>query len=456
MTMKPPKAGTFLLAPALTALRPVILSPIALSMLAPGAHAAGLALRDGDATSTANAYVGGVSRAGDAATVSLNPAGLSLLPSSEFYGNVFYIDPTARFSGRNRGADGRPTPGSTGGGNIDPSGSGGSFGAWKVTDRLAIGLGVTVPYGVRMNYPTDWVGRYQSLVTHVSDYDLTLAASYRLTPKLSIGLGPRMDFLTGRFTRALNLASVNLASVNLASGPIPGNSVADISGNGFAFGYVAGMLYMPDSRTRIGVAYHSRMGIALSGRTQLAAAPVLAQIPFVRAAFAEAGGHVSGQITLPDSVDFGVTRAVTDRLSVSLQGEWTHWSLLSELNFTTDHPGGASTSFAVNWRDTWFGGIAGTYRLTPAVTLRGGFSYDQSASADAATRITQAPDSDRYTLSGGVEYTPLPRLSLELSYAHLFTPAAPIDATSAPEAGTLTGTYHDSANVVALGSHLRF
>ncbi|OUJ12576.1 OmpP1/FadL family transporter [Acetobacter sp. DsW_063] len=407
-------------------------------------YASGLALRETDAISLGNAYVGGVSRASDGATVVLNPAGMSLLESSELYGNVFYVGPSARFSGQNYLAPGVKTSGNQGGKNINSAATASSFGVWKINNRLAVGYGFTAPYGLRMDYPQNWVGRYQSLVTTITDYELSLAASYRVTKKLSIGLGPRLDFLSGRFTQAANLGALNQY----------GTTTADLSGNGFGFGYSAGLIYKFDDRTQIGITYRSRVSIPVAIKTKFAPPWSLAANPFVQGLLVAESGHGKLQVTLPDSVGFGFTHRVTPKLTVMMQGEWTHWSLLQQLNAISDH-GGLNTSIPINWRNTWFGGIAVNYALRKNILLRSGFSYDQSP-VNAKNRQTRTPDSDRFNLSAGIEYSPIKMVSLDLSYAHLFAPGGSINSDAGNNAGQLVGNYSTHANVVGFGMRTHF
>ncbi len=423
-----------------------------LAFFAPGAFllsgpafAAGFALRETDATSVASAYVGGVSRATDASTVLLNPAGMSLLEYSELEGNAFYVGPSAKFSGQNYFGPGVTTPGTNGNKNISAAATASGYGVWKINDRWAVGYGAATPYGLRMNYPENWVGRYQSLVTSISDYELALAVSYKVTPHLVIGVGPRFGFLQGRFTETANLGALN------AYGP----TNASLAGNGFGFGYSAGAIYRFDDRTQIGITYRSRISYPVA--TKLKFAPPLtlsASQPQVDALLAAESGHSKMQVTLPDSVSFGFTHKLSSRWTLMMQGEWTHWSLLQSLNAVSDH-GGLDTTIPVRWHNSWFGGVSASYRVLSNVTLRGGFSYDQSP-ADIESRFTRAPDASRYTLGFGAEYSPIRQLTMELSFAHLFFASAPISSSSAATAGQIVGEYSNHANVVGLGIRSRF
>lgn len=417
------------------------------TLLCPGhqAAASGFALRETDAISLGNAYVGSVSRANDASTALLNPAGMSFLESSEMESNVFYAGPVARFSGQNYVGPGTTTAGVQGNRGITDAATAASYGVLKIDPHWAIGYGFYTPYGQRANYPSNWVGRYQSLVSSITDYELGAMASYRFNKHFSIGVGPRMGFLTGRFTRDLNLGALN------AFGP----TTADLAGNAFGFGYDAGILYKPDEATQIGINYQSRITYDLSTRTKFAPPTLLAANPLINGSLIAQSGHGAMQVTLPDSVSFGITRVLSPRWTIMLQGEWTHWSLLHSLNNISDHVNGADTTIPVNWRNTWFGGIAATYRVSKAVLVRGGFSYDQSPTT-LRNRNTITPDTNRFDLGTGIDYTPIKRLTLTLSYAHIFGTNPKINNAASATSGQLVGSYNDYGNIVAFGARMRF
>jgi long-chain fatty acid transport protein len=90
----------------------------------------------------------------------------------------------------NIGALGNVTPGSQGGNLTEAVATPGLFGVWSYSDDLKFGLAVDSPFGQRIANPTDFVGRFQSLVTSIADINITLSAAYRINEHLSIGGGP--------------------------------------------------------------------------------------------------------------------------------------------------------------------------------------------------------------------------------------------------------------------------
>ncbi|MBV9813263.1 MAG: outer membrane protein transport protein, partial [Acetobacteraceae bacterium] len=167
------------------------------------AWASGFALREGSADWMATAFAGDAAKAYDAATVWSNPAGMVRLNQSEIDGSLNGIFPTITFSGANFVGPTATTPGRTGGNLIEPAATGGVFGVWSYSPDLKFGIGSTAPFGQRVSNGGDFVGRYQSLVSSITDIAVIAAVSYRINDQISVGGGPVFDYFHARLTQAL-------------------------------------------------------------------------------------------------------------------------------------------------------------------------------------------------------------------------------------------------------------
>lgn len=222
------------------------------------AYASGYGLRKSTADQTGTAFVGGAAKAYDASTVWFNPAGMALLDNNEVEAGLNYISPTVGFSGSNSNPlTGGNVSGGTRSNNIAPAATGSNFGVFVLNPRWRVGFSVTAPFGQRVAYGDDFFGRYQSLVTSVTDINLSIAASYKVNDHFSIGGGPEIDYFSARLTQALNIPVLSAAT-----GQDP---IAQITGNNIGFGYNLGALYQFDDNTRVGIDYHSRIRHNLDG-----------------------------------------------------------------------------------------------------------------------------------------------------------------------------------------------
>src|SRR5262249_28602638 len=149
----------------------------------------------------ANAFAGMAAKGYDASTAWSNPAAMTLLPDNELAGGLNGIVPYTRFAGENL-VGSLPTPGVSGG-NAATAGAAASLaGVWSVSPDFKLGFSLEDPFGQRQSYPFDWVGRYQALVSSVTDIELGLVTAYRINEHISLGVGPIVDYFQARLTNA--------------------------------------------------------------------------------------------------------------------------------------------------------------------------------------------------------------------------------------------------------------
>ena len=416
------------------------------------AHASGFGLREGSADWLGNAFAGGEAKAYDASTVWSNPAGMALLEDDEFDGAVSLIAPSTSFSGT---ASNPLTAGNTsgvhGGNAIAPAAAGDAFGVLVLSPNWRVGFSLTAPFGERVSYPADFLGRYQSLVSSITDVNFGLAVSYKINDQLSVGGGPNFDYFQARLTQNLNVPVLSALT-----GQDP---VASIHGNSLGVGYNLGALYRLDDATRIGIDYHSRIRHDISGAQSISIPAIYSLFsPGTAALLAEANSRATTSITLPDSVGVGIYRQLTPAWAVLGSVEWTHWALFNTLNVTVTN-GSGNTVLNENWRNTWYVGAGTNYQLTDRLMLQAGAAYDESPVTNE-NRTTRVPDADHYDIGCGAQYQLLPDARLELAYGHIFTPGGTIKNTASTSpitpSGTISGRYAASDNSVTAGVNVTF
>jgi len=424
----------------------------AMLALAPGAQASGFGLREGAADWLGNATAGDSAKGYDASTVWTNPAGMALLENDEIDGAVSYIEPSAKFTGSNTDPlTGGNVSGVDGGNAVAPAASGATFGVLDLGPDWRVGFSITAPYGNRTSYDSNFVGRYQSLVSAITDIDLGLAVSYKVNDQLSIGGGPNIDYFDARLTQ-----NVNVPVLSALTGQDP---VADVHGNSIGIGYNVGVMYQFDADTRIGVDYRSRIRHNITGEQKITVPGIYSELsPAAVALLNAASSAATTSVTLPDNLDVGIYHQVNPRLAVLGSVEWTDWSLLKTLNITPTN-GSAGTVISERWRNTWFAAIGANYMLLDKLMLQTGFAYDESPVTDS-NRTTRIPDADHYDIGFGAQYQLRPNMNVQLAYLHVFTPGGTINTTASAggltPSGTLTGSYSASDNSVTLGVVTKF
>jgi long-chain fatty acid transport protein len=416
-----------------------------IGLISSSALASGYALREGTPDWLGNAFSGGPAKAYDASTAYQNPAGMTRLTDSEIDGAVSVIAPSANFTGINAMGPATTLPGSQGGNAVETAVSGGIYGVWDVAPKARIGLAVNVPYGQRVQYPADFVGRYQSLRSMITDISATLSVAYQLTPSLSLGLGGVVDRFSATLTQA----------VNIGVNALVGDPIATVTGHNYGVGFNVGALYQMDAATRVGIDYRSRIKHNISGAQSVSVPPALALAsPQTAAYLTSLDSAADTSVTLPDSVSAGIYRDLSPRWAVMASVEWTHWALLNQIVILPEN-GAPASSLTENWRNTWFGGVGVNYKPDDRFTLQGGVSYDQSP-VTATNRTTRIPDNNHVNVGAGLKYAMTRNVELSIAYLHVFVKNASINNAAGPTTGQIIGGYDVADNSATAGFNIKF
>jgi long-chain fatty acid transport protein len=416
------------------------------------ANAAGFQLREGSPDWVANAFAGMAAKAYDAGTAWTNPAGMTFL---NMHGKNVEVDsalnlilPSVRFHGQDV-IDSTAIVGTAGGNASPPAMTPGFEAVWNYTDTLRFGIALETPFGLSTSYASSFVGRYQAIVSSITDAELFPSAAYRITPQLSIGGGPVIDYYHTRLTSAINTGP---------AAALTGDPAADIHGDAVAAGYHLGAIYQFDDHLRLGIDYRSRIGIPISGKQTVFVPPLLqAASPATAALLTGGNSSVTTQTTIPDVLTLGSYYEISPEWAVMGTLQWTHWSLLQEATIVAAN--GQVQRLDLGFRSSWFGSVGVNHKPAWAngLMLQAGVGFDESPVTDR-TRSPRLPDSGRVPFSFGATYEAIPNLlNVQFAYLHEFTVNSTASRFSAsPAAGVLLGKYSTSADVISVGTRLRF
>lgn len=454
---------------------------ILLLLLAPAttAFCSGFALVEQSASGLGTAYSGGAAAAEDATTVFTNPAGMMLLKGQQISGALHYIQPSAKFE-KDTAINAAGT--SYSGGNGGDAGSGklvpNLYYAAKLNDDLAIGLGISVPFGLTTEYDKTWVGRYHAVKSDVMTININPSVAYKINKNLSVGAGFNAQYMEAELSNMVDFglaaysqlaAAGQIAQANaLAAAGAISNPRADIYGDlkahSWAYGYNLGALFTPSESTRFGVSYRSKMKHSLKGDatfTQQDPAYLTALGLSGSASTTFANQGIKGNITLPASASVSAYHRFNPSWAVTGDISWTQWSNFDKLVINFDGTLAARPSVTTeNWRDTWRYSLGATYNPSEPLVLRIGFAYDTNPVPDKEHRTPRIPDNDRIWAAIGAGYKFSDLVSIDLGYAHLFVANSKISksATTPEDAsrGTLAGSYSNSVDIVSTQLNVRF
>ena len=409
----------------------------------------------------------------DASAIFWNAANLTRVPDNSFSGALHFLEPTGRLAdttSRTSTAFGGATiTGSSGGtaGVFTPAGS--LYYAKVLTPDATVGFAMTAPFGNALTYEDGWVGRYFALESELLTVDLGLSIGYKATPTVSLGFGVDLQYAKATLGNAIDLSAtcLGVASV-LGSAALtqqcadsgfatPGNAAADgrvaVKQDSWAPGWNAGILWQPTADLRLGLAYRSKVNHELKGTASFVKP---ANLPAtINGLAALTNGGTKTDLPLPANAALSVFYQANDAWSLMGSATWTQWSVIKELRTRFDN-GADDAVIPLEWKNTWRIGAGVGYKITPALTLRTGLSYDQTPTTSAARQTLLIPDADRWVLGIGASYAMSKTSSVDFGFTRYFFKNLPIE-NSATLSGVLSTRYPSAGiNAISVQGNFRF
>lgn len=384
------------------------------SGLATQAQAGGFALRE------QSSFYQGTSFAGAAAGATLssmfwNPAALGTVGDGFTNEAVFsFVVPTSDVTVTNTVAPLAITPGSRGDIGLDAF-IPGSYGAYRVNERLALGFSVNGPFGLATKFPVSDPIRNVAGTSEVFSLNIAPTVAYEVADGFTVALGAQVQYIDVRYT----------------------SNSFDLRGDDVGFGFTAGLLWRPLEGTSIGLGFRSSVGNTLEGSDVANSVPIRID-----------------NFDTPEIVTFSVEQRVTEAFRVSGTVEWTNWSRAETFpvintNTGAQHVVGVPISVALEYDDSWYFALGGEYDYSDDLTLRAGIGYELSPVGDAV-RSLRLPDDDRLWLSAGLSYTPRDHIRLDAGYSYIHVGETSIPSTFASNGG-VSATADADVHIFTLG-----
>jgi long-chain fatty acid transport protein len=440
-------------------MRPVLLAGIAASLLAtaPAAVADSFAINEYSTRDLGLANAGRATQRGDAAGAWGNPALIAALRRGSVTGSLSGILGASRFrDAGSHDALGRSLGFDTSGFLEDAMVPGLQV-AWPINDRMAVGLAVTVPFGLATEYESNWPGRYQALKSSLRTADINPSFSWQITDSFSVGVGVSAQYAKATLNSMIDFGAVCLARLPTSTCasqrllPQAADGFTEIEGDSWEWGWNVGAAWSPAPDWTIGLTYRSGIDHTLEGDAKFIV-PSTAAILTSTGAFTDTPG--SAELNLPDSAELGVRWQATPQITLYGAAQWKKWSTLEELRVDFENPAQPDSVEVLNYEDSWRYSLGVEYQIEPQWTLRAGIAFDGSPT-QPEFRTARIPDNDRQVYAFGASWTPSDDWSVDFAYNRIEIDDTQFDHTG-NFADRVIGEYTGHANVVSIGATRRF
>lgn len=380
---------------------------VAVSLTATQAFAAGFQLNEYSTSALGRAFSGEGAVADDASVGSRNPAAMTLFDRPSMSAGAILINPSVDISGKS------PLTGnSTDAKDIAPSAVVPNLHfIMPINEKWSVGASTTTNFGLatefKDNYSAGAIGGKTDLVTA----HFNVAGAYRLNDNFSFGLGLNAvyaDAEISRHTGELGQVAAGLTK-NPALAKIPANSnLAKLKGDGWGYGWNAGMLYELDKDNRFSLTYRSKVTVKFKDGDFTQNIPGLLD------------HSTKGKLdlNLPDIWEFSAYHRVAPKWAVHYTFAYTGWDSFQELKATDKGNGNVLFEKHEGFKNAYRVALGTTYYHDDNWTFRGGVAFDDSP-VPANNRSISIPDQDRIWFSLGSTYAFNKDASVDVGVAYM-------------------------------------
>ncbi len=366
---------------------------LSLLLLADISHAAGFALYEFSARSTA---MGGAAMANEAEAASLasNPALITELTGTQAQMGITAVTAHAKttVAGQSRTLKDDVW--------LLPN----FFITHKLSDDVSVGLGGFSRYGLGGEYKNwqSWPGSQLAYHVKLETFSFTPTSAIKASEELSVAMG--LEAMVIGFTQ----------KSTLMPGAMADRTSYKISGSGVSWGGNFSFIYRPQwaEKWALGAMYRTKVKQELNGRIN---------------AGMEYGDPLNiynadakGSIALPDSISAGISFRPTEKWTLEAGIVGTFWSSYDQILIEyKDMENTPTIHNQKDYKDAYRLNLGAEYKFHPNWAARAGYVYDKSP-INEKSMDTLVPVDDRHIASLGVGYTNGP-WSVDVAYAHIFS-----------------------------------
>ena len=315
------------------------------------------------------------------------------------------------------------------------------YATWGATERLGLGLGVYVPYGLETKWPTEgFEGRFSGYDNSLQSIYVQPTVAYQLTDALSVGGGPTLVIGSVELNQRLDLSRQQVAPgvtfgelgvpfhTDFADANLDASGATGVGGN-------FGVRLEASDRLRFGARYTTAVeldyegdatfeqistglttptDLELGGQVIPAGTPIDQLVaPQFQSGGALVDQEVTTTITMPDQMMAGVAFDANDRLTLLADWHWQDWSDFDviPLNFEL----APDEERVEDYEDTHAVRLGAEVEASAELTLRGGYIYHDAAAPDK-TVTPLLPEARRHEVTAGLGWSPSSTLDVDLAY----------------------------------------
>lgn len=362
--------------------------------MASSTYAAGFMLTEQSASSLGRAYAGAGVDGTDISGVFYNPATMTLHPGTQIQAGFVAIGLDLDYKGN----DGTTENGRA---NTQPIPFG--YISHQATDNVWVGLAMTVPFGMGTEYDDNWSLAKRGISAQVLTFDFNPNVAWKLSEKVSLGAGMSVQYASADLKMKDQVGQLDDRPLTVDG---------EIDADSWAWGFNVGMMWTPVDNLRFGLSYRSKVNHHAKGDfTVNNSRWGDMAIPRPTTKY-----DAAASLSTPAWLMATAAWDVNDLLSLYATFRWTDWSSFKDLDINYSV---GTRNVHNAWKDTYLVSLGADMRFYDWWTMRAGVGYETSAVDEAQYRTAIIPDADRLWLALGSSFKVAKDFQLDVSAAWL-------------------------------------
>jgi long-chain fatty acid transport protein len=336
-------------------------------------------------------------QAADGSAIFHNAAGVAFLRNRQLYFGGTLIQPGADFTGAN------PFPGES----ITEKGDVGllipptAYYTQPINDRLSFGVGLHVPFGLETGWenPDTYTGRYISTNAKLKGFALNPTVAYKLEDRLAVGLGLDVRFSSLGLERRVPVVNPFTQKV------VDGAAATLESDTNTGFGFNVGVLAKLTESLNVGLSYRHKVKVDYSGTATFE--PIStgnADLDLrVRASLPQGAVPLTTSIEFPAQASFGFAK-MFDKWTFEADVNWYQWNTFDSLRLEFETEPRLDQTIEEQYENSFQYRFGLERVISDTWAVRGGYFFDETP-APPASISPLLPDANRNGFCLGGSYT---------------------------------------------------
>jgi len=316
--------------------------------------------QDAEATARGNAYV---ATADNPAALYYNPAGITQLEGIVAQYGLHIISVNSDFHSPNGNTKSKfeiqPVP---------------QFYATMTPKEspFSFGLGIYAPFGLGVQWREDSPIRTLGLEGRLLYASVNPVIAWKVHPTLSLAAGPTINYSRVKVRQGIGFTP---------------NDEFKFSGDGFDYGFTAGVLWQPHPQWSFGAKYSSETSINYHGYS--------IQLPY-------SGPHDgSSRLDFPQTAAAGISFRPNPQWNIEVDVDWTDWDRINTVMFKNTATG--DIPLPLNWQSSFLYELGATRYFPNGYFASAGYFFSQNSTSQK-NFTPLVPDTDLHVASLGFCY----------------------------------------------------